>query len=356
MSQRIDRTGQSYGQLIALYDTGKSTKRGECMWAAKCQTPIAGGICGRVIETYKLGQTDGPTRCPECSVALFCTPRDITGQEFSGWKAVSRVERKSGSRDLWLIQCLTCPLQATKNVSNRSCIAPCRNCHRLVRTTPKRPQKVTTRVYPLLGYQIGLTRLKLAKELAAGKVVEVPVGGGRYPAFVEASDAPRVVPYNWNIYAGGDKKHPVGFYARATVNGKNVSMHRLILDLTDPNVITDHQDHCGINNTRKNIRPATHQQNGANTRKRSGDTSKYKGVSWKTAYGQWVSTIELGGKKKHLGYFDDEADAARIYNDAARELFGEFACLNDVPPIEAVQATAIRKPPANVGLEQIAIA
>ena len=35
-------------------------------------------------------------------------------------------------------------------------------------------------------------------------------------------------------------------------------------------------------------------------------------------------------KAIHLGYFHDEKEAAKAYKDKAIELFGEFACLNDV--------------------------
>jgi len=179
-------------------------------------------------------------------------------------------------------------------------------------------------------------RLKLAHELSAGNVVEIPVSV-RYSAFVDAAAAPKVLPYQWRV----SPENGQTYYACASLNGKEVFMHRLILGLTDASVTTDHKDHCGMNNTRANIRPASHQQNSANRRKRSGHTSKYKGVSWKTAYGKWVATVELDGKKKHLGYFDDEQEAARIYNATARERFGEFAFVNDVPEC---------KPPVSVGL------
>ena len=36
-------------------------------------------------------------------------------------------------------------------------------------------------------------------------------------------------------------------------------------------------------------------------------------------------------KQKTLGYFAREIDAAEAYNDAAVELYGEFAVLNIIP-------------------------
>jgi hypothetical protein len=40
--------------------------------------------------------------------------------------------------------------------------------------------------------------------------------------------------------------------------------------------------------------------------------------------------IMVNFRKKHLGYFDDKIDAAKIYNKTAVEYFGEFANLNKI--------------------------
>lgn len=37
-----------------------------------------------------------------------------------------------------------------------------------------------------------------------------------------------------------------------------------------------------------------------------------------------------GGKRKHLGSFGDEQLAAQSYNDAAINLFGQFARINNI--------------------------
>ena len=46
-------------------------------------------------------------------------------------------------------------------------------------------------------------------------------------------------------------------------------------------------------------------------------TSKHRGVHWRQ--GKWAATIWLGGKRKHLGVFGDEAAAAAAYRRAAAE-------------------------------------
>ena len=48
-------------------------------------------------------------------------------------------------------------------------------------------------------------------------------------------------------------------------------------------------------------------------------TSQYKGVSWNKHRDKWRSQIEINGKQKHLGYFTSEEDAAEVYQKALKE-------------------------------------
>mgnify|MGYP000370174483 CR=1 FL=1 len=58
-------------------------------------------------------------------------------------------------------------------------------------------------------------------------------------------------------------------------------------------------------------------------------SSIYKGVSWSTFAGKWCAYIKIDGAKKHLGYFLIEGDAAKAYNKAAIENWGqEYSELN----------------------------
>lgn len=64
-----------------------------------------------------------------------------------------------------------------------------------------------------------------------------------------------------------------------------------------------------------------------NSKRRSDNTSGYKGVSRYIGggYEYWRAIIHVGGRQRCLGYFNRKADAARAYATAAKELFGNFA-------------------------------
>jgi hypothetical protein len=49
-------------------------------------------------------------------------------------------------------------------------------------------------------------------------------------------------------------------------------------------------------------------------------SSKYRGVSWAKSHNQWEAIIRVAGTQQHLGYFDDEKEAAKAYDTRARQL------------------------------------
>lgn len=59
-------------------------------------------------------------------------------------------------------------------------------------------------------------------------------------------------------------------------------------------------------------------------------TSRYRGVSFSARQGKWTASIQVNKKRKRLGYFDDEISAAMAYNEAAKELLGDKAKLNEI--------------------------
>jgi hypothetical protein len=63
---------------------------------------------------------------------------------------------------------------------------------------------------------------------------------------------------------------------------------------------------------------------------RSGCSSLYKGVGWHKVHKKFQAYICVDRKLSHLGFFVDEKEAARVYNEAALKHFGAIAYQNDV--------------------------
>lgn len=119
-------------------------------------------------------------------------------------------------------------------------------------------------------------------------------------------------------------------YVRSGVRvGKKTTplrLHRLVMN-AERGMEVDHKNRDLLDNRISNLRIATKSQNAANSKKpaKRGVTSKYKGVSWDK--GAWSVSVCT----HYLGRFQSETEAARVYNAAALERFGEFARLNEIP-------------------------
>ena len=146
---------------------------------------------------------------------------------------------------------------------------------------------------------------------------------GLHKIFIDINDYSKIKKYKWRILKG---RHT--FYAITTLNKSPVRMHRLILNVKDRKVFVDHVDNNGLNNKKSNLRTCTDQQNKYNANKHALCSSSLKGVSWYKRDKKWSASITINGKKKHLGLFDSEIEAAKAYNETAVKLFGEFANTN----------------------------
>ena len=95
-------------------------------------------------------------------------------------------------------------------------------------------------------------------------------------------------------------------------------------------LVVDHIYRNPLDNRRKRLRLCTPAENNYNTSPKRNGTSRFKGVHRCKRTGKWRVHVGGRGKKVYLGAFGDEVEAARTYDEYAREACGEFAYLNPV--------------------------
>src|SRR6185369_1147212 len=103
-------------------------------------------------------------------------------------------------------------------------------------------------------------------------------------------------------------------------------LHRIIAD-AKPGQIVDHINGDTLDNRRSNLRLCTTAENNRNTRGKN-PKSGFKGVYPQFGTNTWQAKITVAGKVLCLGTFKEKEDAAKCYDLAAREHFGEFARTN----------------------------
>lgn len=138
--------------------------------------------------------------------------------------------------------------------------------------------------------------------------------GSEHTVLYDAEDALVVDAHPWHVC----RTRVSGlFYVTTTIGNRKMPMQRLLTGLAG----VDHINHNGLDNRRANLRPATSQQNSGNRRPCRG-SSVYRGVTRHKS--GWQASIA----GRYLGLFQDEAEAARAWDAAARERWAEFAYQN----------------------------
>jgi len=106
-------------------------------------------------------------------------------------------------------------------------------------------------------------------------------------------------------------------YAETKVNGKTVSMHRMVMGLYPKGVkgaVVDHLNGNKLDNRKGNLRITTVQGNSFNRRPHRNNPLGVRGVQ-PTKNGKYLAYIRVDGKTYNLGTYSSLEEASAVYEE-----------------------------------------
>ena len=301
MGKLKDLSGRKFGRLTVTdehYRYEKPCGSSIVKWKCKCD-------CGNVIDVTSTSLTSGKTISCGCWKKEILAQRakekirDLSNEKFGRLTVLNMAEPKNG-RTMWHCKCecgneLDIQTTSLTSGNTKSCGCYQRDMASIF-ATAKRQQN------EYIFYD----------DYVIGKLFN-----GEYFK-IDKDDYDKVKDYYWSITPKG--------YVYTSYYNDLYFIHRFITDCPDDKKV-DHINRDKKDNRRCNLRICTQKENCYNRMREN--KNKYKGVvKLDKKYG---ASVHKDGTTYYLGRFNTPEEAALAYNEKAKELFGEFACLNNIP-------------------------
>lgn len=130
-------------------------------------------------------------------------------------------------------------------------------------------------------------------------------------ALISLEDIEHVKKYKWCLGGNG------------YVSCKKVLLHREVMGV-NTKIIIDHINGNTLDNRRENLRLCNASQNAINAKLSVANTSGTKGVGYDSHKKKWTATIQINGKNKLLGRYENKDDAINKRLVAETEHYKEY--------------------------------
>ena len=142
--------------------------------------------------------------------------------------------------------------------------------------------------------------------------------------YFDIEDFNLIKQYHWQKYVNKGRSNHIdlrAYYINKDGVRKCILMHQLVTGKKK----MDHENQNPMDNRKSNLRPATSQQNSANSPLQKNNKSGFTGVYWHKHNQKWIATIRVDYGKINLGSFNNKYDAVITRLQAEKKYFGEFA-------------------------------
>lgn len=147
---------------------------------------------------------------------------------------------------------------------------------------------------------------------------------------IDLEDLERVInfPYTWfaKYNHTNDEYYVVAsVYHPELQRSRPIFLHQFLMNTNGKDV--DHENNDTLDNRKSNMRVVEESNNSKNRKSRNrNNKSGYRNVS--LIKGKWVVQLQIDGKNKALGRFEDVHEAGKFAEEMRQKHYGEFAGKN----------------------------
>lgn len=133
---------------------------------------------------------------------------------------------------------------------------------------------------------------------------------------IDTEDLFKINKHSWCISKTG--------YVISNINKKLIKLHRLLLNVSNPNEFIDHINGNPLDNRKCNLRKCNNQQNCRNSKVSKNNTTGVLGVSLRPS-GRYRARIMVDRKEICLGTYDTIEEAKNARKKGEEKYFKEFS-------------------------------
>ena len=283
---KYDLTGQKFGKLTVVKDSGERTKKGT-MWLCKCD-------CGK-FKLYSTGELRGGM-IKSCGCIKESHKKELIGKKFGRLTVESLAESK---------------IRGGRKVTAFNCVCDCGN-----KIVAVRSDLLHGNVKSCGCYKKDAIKKALQYHnpfIIDGDIVRMYTRKGE-EFLISFRDLDRVKQFCWHINDHG--------YVQSNSTQRTIKLHNFILGTDTDLYYGDHIDYNRLNNTRENLRIVTPSQNRMNCSMRKDNPTGYTGVF--ISGNKFGARISKDHKNITIGTYDTLEEAVEARHKAELEMYGEY--------------------------------